>query len=197
MNKLFIISALAVMFLFTACSKKENADKGSFYLTHRKLKKIYELGPAFMQKLSEDLYNAVINGEIDAYKTDSLNEATRLTKEKAAEVGKIEQVIQYIPNPDYPDYYIDSLVVIPFTVKDIRGFEISEKWTKEKGEKEYHSTINALALRYEPVFGGVKLHEQAMFWVRFDDLQKIIKKDDLKAMTDLIFESMLEKVTDY
>lgn len=197
MNKVLTLSISLLIMLLISCSGGKNNTAEKFYLTHRKLTNIDKLGPAFMQKLSEDLYKAVIDGKITAYKSDSLNETNKYTKEKVAEIGKIEEVIQYYPDPSYPDYYIDSLVVIPFSLKDIKGFEISEKWTKDKGSKFYRAEINAIALRYIPVFGGVQLREQAMFWVKFDDLEKIVGRDDLKAMTDLIFESLTDKVSEY
>lgn len=182
---------------FSTCKKSENENENSSYFLRKKLTGIDEMGPSFIKKFTEDLYNSVRNGKIQAFRYDSLTPSCLLTKEQVADLGKTEEVVQIFPNPDFPDYYIDSLIVTRITLKDIKGFEVSVKMQRDKGKTVINAELNAFALRYIPNIGGIKLNEQALFWIKYKDLNQFMKKEDFKIMNDLVFKSILSTASDY
>jgi len=199
MKKLVILllSLLIGILFLNSCSTSKNSEQENFLFLRKKLTLIDKMGPAFMQQLGVGIYNAVIKGEIAAYSNDSLSKFALLTKEKALEKGRTEEMIQYIPDPEYPDFYIDSLIITPFKTDRIKAYEISAKIFQPNQNALSNLKLNAFAICYEPIIGGIKLREQALFYIKYEDLQKLIKKDDFEMLGNLIIQSIVKQSSDY
>jgi len=194
-NSIMLLFGLMVLF---SCKQKESTisfDENAM-LTHRKVD-LSELDQGFLDKLNQDLYNAAIEGKIDAFGDDGLSEETKLSKEEVSKRGSTEEVIEYVPNPEYPDYYMDTVIYSPFRLSDIKGFELSELWIFDNETKLYHGKLNAFALRYLLIAGGVKLNEQALFWVKYEDLIKIFPQAEIDKLSLAISKTLGSKLSDY
>lgn len=114
---------------------------------------------------------------ITAYRNDSL--VSFYTAEEVLGRGSEEEVIQYAPDPDYPDYLIDSVITNPFRTSDIKRYEIMEDWVFDKQRSMFFPRIIAVAPLFVLSASGVDLGEQPLFWVKWDDLKKILINQEI------------------
>jgi|GEM_PF-1744128 len=196
-KNLIFFAVLIASAMLNACSEKNKSDDEAYYLIRKKLTLIDKMGPAFMEQIGKDIYKAVEEGKLTAYSNDTLSNTSKLTKDQAKSRGSYEEVIQYYPDPDYPDFYIDSFIKTSFTVDKIKGFEISVKTARSIDGLTSELYLNAFALRYEPVIGSIKLPEQALFWIKYEELKTMMKADDFKIFSNLVIESLSRQASDY
>lgn len=129
--------------------------------------------------LGKLLYKAVtegINGQrIPAYVNDSLY--TQYTIEEVLKLGGTETVIPIYD--EYGTFLYDSIIKESYRPTDIVKYEIVEDWIFDKQSGQYFPRIIGIAPYYKPVAQGVDLGEQALFWVNYRDLRKIIVNHQL------------------
>ena len=84
------------------------------------------LGKDKLLALNTKLYQAAVNGQIKAYRNDSM--VSFYTKNEVSERGTFQSVVE-IPDPADPkkESYTDSVIVVPFQAKDIVSNSISFK----------------------------------------------------------------------
>lgn len=139
------------------------------------------------------IYNAAMEGirgeKVTPYKTDSL---TRYyDPEEVVDKISSEEVIEYRPEPvERPNYTIDSTVKETLQCKEIDKFRVMEDWIFDKQTSEFFPKIIAIAPMYQPEREGVELGLQEIFWVKYDQLRKILvnepifnRKNDAKRGT--------------
>ncbi|MEA3495298.1 MAG: hypothetical protein U9R42_04610 [Bacteroidota bacterium] len=199
MKKKFVFVFAFALILLMSCNNNEAVKLSDFEKTtisHRKVL-LKELGPKFLENLNKTLYKAALKGEITAYKNDSLTESSKFTLEELEKLGGYEEVIQYAPDPEYPNYLIDSVIFNDFRLSDITGHEVSEIWAYDSEKNIYYGEINAFALRFVLTAAGIELNDQALFFVDFDDLFDIFSKEDVEKIKQIISRSLPKKVSDY
>jgi len=128
------------------------------------------------------IYESVTQGygsaPITAYKNDSL--IAFYTAEEILKLGGEEEAIQFYPDPEnYPDYYIDSVVINPFRPEKIIKYKIMEDYIFDKQRSLFFWRIIAIAPMYQPKAGGMQLAEQEMFWVKWEDFKKILVSQEI------------------
>ncbi len=134
-----------------------------------------------MNPLNCMLYKAVTEGvdgiTLTAYRNDSL--VTPFTREEVLERGQTEEVIQIAPDPDDPEYLIDSVIVNEFDCERITRFEIMEYWVFDKQRGMMEPIIMAIAPLFKPEVEGVELNEQPMFWIKWDEAKNLLVKQEV------------------
>jgi gliding motility associated protien GldN len=128
------------------------------------------------------IYDGVITGfggaPIPAYKNDSL--VSTYTAEEVLTRGAVEEVVQVYPDPEnYPDWYIDSVIYSQFRPEDIIRYRIIEDWILDKQRGMFFPRIIAIAPLYRLEVEGQDLGEQALFYVKWDDLRPILTNQEV------------------
>jgi gliding motility associated protien GldN len=117
-------------------------------------------------------------GKLKAYKNDSL--ASVYTVKEIKSRGGEELTVPYAPDPiNNPDYLIDSTVVNELDWNTITRYKIIEEWIFDKQRSTFFPRIVAIAPLFKNVIQGIDLGEQALFYVSYTDLRKIIANEEL------------------
>ena len=198
MNKkpLILISLIGILLLNSCKERNVNSSAGEINYT-RTIMDISVLGPGFLASVNEKIYHAVTAGKISAYANDSLLESSKMTLEEAKKAGSLEEAIELVPDPDYPDYFIDTVITHLFRLTDITGYEISHVWSINTGSNTYSVAPNAFAITYKPVIAGVELNEMPLFWIAYSDLEALTGSENYKSLNKLVYQKTTERVSDY
>jgi gliding motility associated protien GldN len=127
---------------------------------------------------SKIIYESVTTGygrpPIPIYKNDSLLEPK--TPEEVVDMFSYENVTQYAPYEDDPDYMIDTVIrenLIPDEV--IFKYEIMEDWVFDKQRSMYFPRIIAIAPMFKMVIDGKEMDKEVRLgWVKWEDLKQIL-----------------------
>lgn len=118
------------------------------------------------------VYKAVLNGNLTPYRNDSL--ISIYTPEEVLDLGVIRENTSVINplNPDDPYDLIDTMVITPYDPLKIQKFFIMEDWIFDKKHSLFFARIIAIAPVYKPTAGGIELPDQALYWIRYNELRK-------------------------
>ena len=125
------------------------------------------------------LHENVLEGNLTPYTNDSLSSI--FTPEEVDKRGALEEMVT-IQDPEYPDdpyALIDTTISTPFNWQDIVKWRIMEDWIFDAKYSDFRPRIIAIAPMYKPIFGGVELNEQPMYWVKMEELRPIIVNPDI------------------
>ncbi len=122
------------------------------------------------------IHDNVMRGLLKPYRNDSLSSI--FTPEEILKRGTRDFVTQ-VENPLDPDNPIDSTVTIPFDPASIKKYRIMEDWIFDYNYSDFKAKIIAIAPLYKPIFAGVELGEQPIYWVKMDELRPIIVNVEL------------------
>lgn len=128
------------------------------------------------------IYKAVTEGidgvRLTAYVNDSL--VSFYTPEEVLQRGATQEVVPVYPYPEEdPEYYYDSIITNEFRCSDIIRYRIMEDWIFDKQSGMFFPRIIAIAPLYKPTAEGVELGEQALFWVDYKQLRKILVNEQV------------------
>lgn len=110
---------------------------------------------------------------IKAYRDTALKKI--ITSQEILKIGSSEETFQIYPDPTNPDIFYDTTVFVQFKPEKISRYLIV--YEPIESEKEVHLKIIAIAPLIDNWVGGIKLNEQVMFWVKFDELAEIAGKE--------------------
>ena len=122
------------------------------------------------------IHDNVMKGVLKPFRNDSLTSI--YTPEEILKRGTRDFVTQ-VENPLDPDNPIDSTVTIPFDPASIKKYRIMEDWIFDHNYSDFRAKIIAIAPLFKPIFAGVELGEQPIYWVKMDDLRPIIVNVEL------------------
>jgi len=131
---------------------------------------------------------------VTAYRDTSLTKT--ISPEEIKKIGSGKETFPIYPDPENnPDLFYDTTVVILFDPVKISRFLIISDVTETNGIKEYK--LIAIAPLIETWIGNVKVNEQVMFWLRFDDFSEVLGKEIFFAPenpgNDLTYKDFFEK----
>lgn len=155
-------------------------------LSYRKIDFTTILDSFTVKEFNKKIYEATISGKIKAYKTDSLMRLYSLEELELA--GASEKIVQLKVPPEYPDYVIDSVIIIPFNIEKFAGNFISEKWILIAEEYFFTSNFHAFAITYERLFNGTALGEHAVFWIDLEELEKVFDSNEIQRFSTALFK---------
>lgn len=198
MNRLFVIFIFCsfTICIWTSCDK--SADKkinGSYVLSRMKVDLKKPLGENFVFELNEKIYNEVINGNLKAYKNDSLNSI--YTSEELIYQGATENLIVVTPDSSYTEYTYDSIILSIFESSMIVSNLISKKWIHNKANNTFTGKLNAFSITHNLKVEGIVIPDQPLFWIKYNDLKKVTTKEKFAEITDVIFISMTDLISEY
>lgn len=125
------------------------------------------------------IYENVMNGKLTPYKDYSLDSI--YTPEDVLKLGTVSEnaTIQDPMFPDDPYALIDTTIVIPFEPSYIVKYRIMEDWIFDAKYSDLKCRIICLAPLYKPVFAGIEVGEQAMYWIKFEELRPLMVKTEV------------------
>ena len=128
------------------------------------------------KRIDRVIHDNVMKGVLKPFRNDSLTSI--YTPEEILKRGTRDFVTQ-VENPLDPDNPIDSTVTIPFDPASIKKYRIMEDWIFDHNYSDFRAKIIAIAPLFKPIFAGVELGEQPIYWVKMDDLRPIIVNVEL------------------
>ena len=127
------------------------------------------------------IHDNVMKGDmvLKAYRNDSLT--SFYLPEDIIKRGTREftTTIQDMNFPDDPSMTKDTTIIIPFDPSTIKKYRIMEDWIFDHNYSDFRAKIIAIAPLFKPIFAGVELGEQPVYWVRMDDLRPILVNVEL------------------
>jgi gliding motility associated protien GldN len=124
------------------------------------------------QPLNRLLYEGLQNGEIIAYKTDSLLSSYNV--EEFTRRGA-EEIITFIStDPDDPTIGRDSVYWEPYKYDKIRKYWLMEDWIFDYKHSVFKPRIIAIAPIFAPAFGGMTGKEQPLCWIKMDEIRQLL-----------------------
>ena len=184
---------MIMVILFSSCNR-EDESKEKKQLSARKMS-ITTLGVNFTKELNEKLYNAVMDGKIKAYRYDSITPTCMFKPEEISSLSTIEESIQYAPDSANPDYLVDTVLKQVFKAENIVGYSIAEKWSIDPEENEIDGEIFSFAVNWQPNIAGIEIPESALFWVDYNEVVKLLSKEQAEELKKVIFNTFFEKVS--
>ncbi len=112
------------------------------------------------------------NGGIRAYTNDSLQSI--YTAEQFVMRGGTERPYFVQTNPDDPEEGYDSIIVIPYKWTDIKKYYVLEDWIFDYKYSVFKPRILAIAPIFAPTVGGVAFGEQALCWMKMDEIRPML-----------------------
>jgi hypothetical protein len=194
-NYFLFLPLMFVLILVISCDR-EDESKEIEQLTTRKISSSL-LGLNVAKELNEKLYNAVMEGKIKAYRYDSITATCMFTTEEIKSLSTLEESIQYAPDSSRPDFLIDTVLKQSFTANEIIGYSIAEKWSIEPDENEIEGDIFAFAVNWQPKIAGIQIPESALFWVDYNDVVKLLSKEQAMELKKTIFNSLVLKISEF
>ncbi|MCC6721444.1 MAG: gliding motility protein GldN [Bacteroidia bacterium] len=131
------------------------------------------------------IHDNVMTGKLKPFRNDSLSSI--FTPEEILKRGTREftTTVQDPAFPDDPSMTKDSTIIIPFDPSTIKKYRIMEDWIFDHNYSDFRAKIIAIAPLFKPIFAGVELGEQPVYWVKMDDLRPIIVNIELfNSMND-------------
>jgi gliding motility associated protien GldN len=125
------------------------------------------------------IHDNVMNGKLKPYRNDSLSSI--YTPEEILKRGTREftTTVQDPNYPDDPSATKDTTIVINFDASTIKKYRIMEDWIFDHNYSDFRAKIIAIAPLFKPIFAGVELGEQPIYWVKMEELRPIIVNVEL------------------
>lgn len=129
------------------------------------------------QPLNRLLYEAMVRGDIKAYKTDSL--LSTFNVEEFSKRGG-EEVITFIStDPDDPTIGRDSVYYEPYKYEKIKKYYILEDWVFDYKHSVFKARIIAIAPIFAPSYGGQTGKEQPLSWIKMDEIRPLLANTEM------------------
>ncbi|MBT3424588.1 MAG: hypothetical protein HN921_03395 [Bacteroidetes bacterium] len=193
---LILVTIIGFSLIYSCKNENLKSSSGEINYACRAID-ISSLGPAYLKTLNEKIYKAVQEGNINAFKNDSLLVQSKFNEQEIKEIGGIEEAIQYAPDPNYPDFLVDTVIFSPFRLTDVVGYEIADVWSFNKGSNTYSATPHAFAITYKPIIAGIELNELPLYWIPYPELEDLLGSENYKVLNDLIFQKTIEKLSEF
>lgn len=196
--KKFSIAAIFFLMLFAfSCSYKEKDKTAEKAVFTRRAVNLNDLGKDMIVSLDQKVFEAVMSGKIKAYEADTLTPKSQLTVQKIREkIDRTESTTIY-PNPNSPEYGVDTTIVKPFKTEDIVGHSIGEKWLIGEDGATFKGELHAFSINWKPVIANIELQEQPVFWISFSDLEKLLTPAEIKSLKKNLNDAMAKRLSDY
>jgi hypothetical protein len=194
-SSFYLLLALSFTLVFSSSCQRKKAEEKNLKLSDRIIK-FTSLGTTFTKELNEKLYKAVIDGQIKAYRFDSLTPTCMFKANEVAKISTMEESVQYAPDSTHPDFLVDTVIKQVFKTSDIAGYSVGEKWSIEPKENSIEGEIFAFALNWKPTIAGIALRESPLFWVDYKDVQKLLSKGQQEELENTIYNTLIEKLSE-
>ena len=126
------------------------------------------------------VWNAVMDGKLDAYNNDSLTSIK--TPEDIVKEVSIEQTVD-VPNPDNPDDPYDMIqktVSETYEPSKIVKYRIIEDWIFDYNYSDFRARIIAIAPLWKPLTeSGLELGETPLYYLKMDDMRDMLAQEEV------------------
>ncbi len=129
------------------------------------------------QPLNRLLYENLTNGNIKAYKTDSL--LSTYNVEEFSKRGGQEVNVFIATDPDDPTIGIDSVYYEVYKYENIKKYWIMEDWIFDFKHSVFKPRIIAIAPIFRPSYGGAVAAEQPLCWIAMDEIRQLLANTEM------------------
>jgi len=190
MKKVCLLFGLFLLIFMISCKKE--AKKGEEVVLTNVVR--IDLNEVMEQKkvseFNQKLYQLALDGKITAYKDDSL--LSFYTKEEVSLRGGTTEIIEYVPDPAEPDFWVDSTIVSPFNPKDIACNYVALEYIFDHAKGNFKVRFKSVSPGFKFIFSGIDLGMQPLFLVSLEDLQKNFDKDFVADMVEASLKAMVK-----
>ncbi|MGE9516802.1 MAG: gliding motility protein GldN [Solitalea-like symbiont of Acarus siro] len=132
------------------------------------------------QGIAQVIINAVLNGELTAYANPDDGSDDVFKKKLSIEdvkklLGGTPEKIQYAPDPNRPDYLVDTVVVNKFDPNSVKKIRLEEDWIIDTKRSLMEPRILAIALLKDIVTQAGETLDGSLplFWISFKQARKV------------------------
>lgn len=140
-----------------------------------------------------ELYNAAISDRATIW--ENIEFTNKLI---GADVKSRFQMIRSIrikPDPTNPEFDYDSAYQIPFITDSLMGFGFIIKIVNDPLTGSINTMLFAISPLYDPTgIGSENAFVDEMYWIKKEDLEKILKPDDWKLISEIIYLAFSERL---
>ncbi len=140
-----------------------------------------------------ELYNAAISDRVTAW--ENLEFANKMTGNDVKTRFKMNRSIRIKQDPTIPDLDYDSVYQVPFVTDSLMGFGFIIKIVNDPSTGNISTMLFSISPLYDPTgTGGDAMFVDDMLWIKKDDLEKILKPNDWKFISEIIYLAFSERL---
>lgn len=144
-----------------------------------------------IENLNKKVYDAVMSEKTTAYVSFSDSLTSSISVEDV-EYKFSYETVEVVQDKKDKDYYYDTVIIIFLDVKNIIGHYFNSYWKFDPLTQSIKIEPKGLSLNYFPIVDGVPYkREQILFFVKLEDIQKILPKKLYENITDAFYSSIL------
>lgn len=130
--------------------------------------------------IQQQLYKLALELKIKAYKNDSLTSFYTLKDLKLRGSESIALFIQ--TDPKDADIGYDSIGIIPFNPKDLKGLCFVSQYLSSPFETEEKSNLKAIGILFQPTFSGMTFNKMPFALFNPTDVQNVLSAQDFEFL---------------
>ena len=148
----------------------------------------------YYTKVITKIHESLLDGSIQAYKTEDFE--TALSTEEVELAGAQEDLVRIYPEPDDPYYYIDSVIMEPVELTTMPLLMVKEQWNYDANTNIRLSKALAIAPAYFPKVEGITLAKAPLYWIKMDDLEKVLDAHDYHWIHHFVYKSLQDELSE-
>ncbi len=130
--------------------------------------------------IQQQLYKLALELKIKAYKNDSLTSFYTLKDLKLRGSESIALFIQ--TDPKDADIGYDSIGIIPFNPKELKGLCFVSQYLSSPFETEENSNLKAIGILFQPTIGGMLFNKMPIALFNPNDVQNVLSAQDFEFL---------------
>ncbi len=140
-----------------------------------------------------ELFNAAISDRVTLW--ENFEFANKMTGTEIKERFRMNRTIRLKPDPANPEFDYDSIYQIPFITDSLMGFGFIIKIVSDPNTGNISTALFSISPLYDPTgYGGDNIFVDEMYWIKKDDLEKILKPNDWKFINEIIYLAFSERL---
>lgn len=145
------------------------------------------LGDVTLFTFNKKLWQLAKNNAVKTYSDPQLKKEISFEQIKAYSQSQLKS--QYAPDPDDPEYLIDTLIITPFSLNDINSNQIGMEW-RIKNEK-ITCSITAFGPAFHYIHNDLDLGNMPLFYIDFGQLPLFFNDFEFTLLTRALFYDFL------
>ncbi|MDZ4757220.1 MAG: hypothetical protein SGJ10_03650 [Bacteroidota bacterium] len=140
-----------------------------------------------------ELYNAAISDRVAVW--ENYEFANKMLGNDVKLRFQMNRTIRIKQDPNIPDLDYDSVYQIPFLTDSLMGFGFIIKIVNDPNTGNVGTALFAMSSLFDPTgMGGEVAFVDEMFWIKKEDLEKILKPNDWKFINEIIYLAFSERL---
>lgn len=130
--------------------------------------------------IQQKIYQLAKDSKIKAYKNDSLS--SFYSRNDLLERAQEQKIVFRPSNYNNPEIGYDSLIVVPFNPKVLKGFCFTSEQITSPFETNDLSKLKSIGILYQPVIGGLVCSKQPLALFDPNEIQGFLKPNEFEFL---------------